>query len=228
MFQGWLALNPIPSGATASGPDSIQVCPLPRHATAYFLLRPFFSPPPGSTPPQNEEWTVTQPQNSILHGALPSYAQEINPSLHPHLQLDRSLVPVPQLEPGDYLVWHPDLIHAISDSNSDSSPFSPAENNPMYMYLPACPLTQTNVLYLARQRKAFLLGVPGPDFGGGRGESGHVGRPGVQDVDDAGGDDGLRAMGLLPWDEEEAGSDREREVLAMANGILFPDLYDFL
>jgi hypothetical protein len=96
------------------------------------------------------------------------------------------------------------------------------------MYLPACPLTQTNALYLARQRKAFLLGSPPPDFGGGRGESEHAGRPGVQDVNDAGGDDGLRAMGLLPWDEEEADTDAEREVLAMANGILFPDLYDML
>ncbi|SPQ18042.1 273e3e92-24c6-45ec-8849-31d72254a53f [Thermothielavioides terrestris] len=133
--------------------------------------------------------------SGILHGAVPSYAQELNPALHPHLELQRSLVPVPQLEPGDYLVWHPDL---------------------------------TNALYLARQRKAFLLGQPGPDFGGGRGESEHEGRPGVQDVNDAGGDDGLRAMGLLPWDEEEADTDEEREVLAMANGILFPDLYDWL
>lgn len=101
------------------------------------------------------------------------------------------------------------------------------------MYLPACPLTQTNALYLARQRKAFLLGLPGPDFfdgsgAGSRGESELAGRAGVREVGDAGGDDGLRAMGLLPWDEEEADSDAEREVLAMANGILFPDLYDML
>ncbi|KAL2136629.1 hypothetical protein VTI74DRAFT_2658 [Chaetomium olivicolor] len=224
MFQGWLALDHIPSGP---GSSSVQVCPLPRHATAYFLLRPFFSPPSSNNNPNNnddddnnEQWTFNRPQNSILHGALPSYAQEINPALHPHLQLERSLVPVPHLEPGDYLVWHPDLIHAVSDGGESGSA--------TYMYLPACPLTQTNALYLARQRKAFLLGHPGPDFGAGRGESEHAGRPGVQDVNDAGGDDGLRAMGLLPWDEEEADTDREREVLAMSNGILFPDLYDML
>ena len=111
----------------------------------------------------------------------------------------------------------------------------------MYMYLPACPLTQTNALYLARQRKAFLRGHPGPDFfeagaglssfGGRRepgGEADHAGHPGVRDVNDAGGDDGLRAMGLLPWDGEEALTDHEREVLAMANEILFPDLYDMI
>jgi hypothetical protein len=233
MFQGWLTLNPIPSG-----PGSVRVCPLPRLSTAYFLLRPFFSPP--TTPTSQEEkegWTFNRPQNSLLHGALPSYAQEINPSLHPHLQLHRSLVSVPDLEPGDYLVWHPDLIHSIPDSSPSEDDDNNNNNNnnnnndtgsTAYMYLPACPLTQTNALYLARQRKAFLLGCPPPDFGGGRGEREHAGRPGVQDVNDAGGDDGLRAMGLLPWDEEEADTDAEREVLAMANGILFPDLYDML
>ncbi|KAL2023661.1 hypothetical protein VTK56DRAFT_1818 [Thermocarpiscus australiensis] len=228
MFQGWLALNTIPPGR-----GSVRVCPLPRHATAYFLLRPFFSPRTTSTSPQtshasnivSDDWVFTCPQNSILQGAMPSYAQEIAPALHPHLQLERSLVPVPRLEPGDYLVWHPDLIHAISDIPDDDDD---DKMEAAYMYLPACPLTQTNALYLARQRKAFLLGHPGPDFGGGRGESTYLGRPGVQDVNDAGGDDGLRALGLLPWDEEEAGSDDEREVLAMANGILFPDLYDML
>lgn len=236
MFQGLLALN-----STPSGPGSVQVCPLPRHATAYFLLRPFFSPDPSSASNKPSEWAFNRPQNSILHGALPSYAQEINPSLHPHLQLDRSLIPVPDLQPGDYLVWHPDMIHTIPSSPSPTSfhnltihdtttadPTASAAAMSMYMYLPACPLTQTNALYLAGQRKAFLLGHPGPDFGGGRGESGHVGRPGVQEVNDAGGDDGLRAMGLLPWDEEEADTDEEREVLAMANGILFPDLYDLV
>ncbi|KAK4248026.1 hypothetical protein C7999DRAFT_40777 [Corynascus novoguineensis] len=258
MFQGWLALLPVPSG-----PGSVQVCPLPRHATAYFLLRPFFSqlssfsstsppPPPPTEADDDAQWAFNRPQNSILHGALPSYAQQITPSLHPHLQLDRSLVPVPDLEPGDYLVWHPDLIHRIiptqhGANHPGSSKATAAAAAAAYIYLPACPLTQTNALYLARQRKAFLHGHPGPDFGWGghghgRGESGDqvgsgtgsssnssnsgISRQGAQEVGNAGGDDGLRAMGLLPWDEEEADEDKEREVLAMANGILFPDLYD--
>ncbi|KAH6634254.1 hypothetical protein B0J18DRAFT_12904 [Chaetomium sp. MPI-SDFR-AT-0129] len=239
MFQGWLALEPI----TSSGPGSVRVCPLPRLATAYFLLRPFFSPAsspstatsttPAPPPPNGDQWAFNHPQNSILHGALPSYAQEISPTLHPHLQLDRSMIAVPDLEPGDYLVWHPDLIHSIHTPTDNEHPATTptpmtTTGTPTYIYLPATPLTQTNALYLARQRKTFLLGHPGPDFGGGRGESGHGGRPGVQDVNDAGGDDGLRAMGLLPWDEEEADGDEERAVLAMANGILFPDLYDML
>ncbi|KAK4680865.1 hypothetical protein QC764_102510 [Podospora pseudoanserina] len=218
MYQGWLALSP--------GPSSMRVCPLLKHATAYFLLRPFFSPSSSSSSsPETENWAFT-PTNSILHGALPSYAQEINSSIHPHLQLRRSLIDIPDLSPGDYLIWHPDLIHSITSSSPTPSA--------SVMYLPCVPLTQTNALYLSRQRKSFLLGCPGPDFfdgcgygsGHGRGEAHYIGRPGVQEISDAGGEEGLRAMGLLPWDEEEADTDFEREVLAMANGILFPDLYD--
>ncbi|KAK4170289.1 hypothetical protein QBC43DRAFT_340039 [Cladorrhinum sp. PSN259] len=211
MYQGWLSLS--------SGSSSLRVCPMPRHATAYFLLRPFF----------DDGWSFPSSQNSILHGALPSYAQEINSTNHPHLQLDRSLVLVPKLEPGDYLIWHPDLIHSFDFPSQEEEPQpGPAAAAAAVMYLPACPLTQTNALYLSRQRKAFLLGCPPPDFGGGRGESNYAGRPGVQEVNDAGGEEGLRAMGLLPWDEEESAfeNDEEREVLAMANGILFPELYD--
>ncbi|KAL2271065.1 hypothetical protein VTJ83DRAFT_436 [Remersonia thermophila] len=304
MFQGWLALQPIPPG-----PGSVKVCPLPRHATAYFLLRPFFSPSSSSARPCSssssdnddgsgaaspDEWTLNRPQDSILHGALPSYAQDISPSLHPHLDLARSMVSVPRLEPGDYLVWHPDLIHSVSSSSSSDNSSSSSKTHDArdgaytHMYLPACPLTQTNALYLARQRKSFLAGTPGPDFGGGGshrrsviaapsrrgssaagpalassflpfpsasfscssssssssstslfsqlpalgglgggGESSHPLRAGPTEVGDAGGgDDGLRAMGLVPWDEEDAYEDETREVLAMANGILFPDLYD--
>lgn len=139
------------------------------------------------------------------------------------------------------------------------------------MYTPACPLTATNALYLARQRKAFLLGHAGPDFraatGGGiavpqqpgyikshpvghpygskivggsplgtpngsgvglvvgEGESNHAGRPGVQDVADAGDEDGLRAMGLLPFDEDDVSSEAERELVRMANSLLFPERF---
>ncbi|KAK3336735.1 hypothetical protein B0T19DRAFT_48872 [Cercophora scortea] len=214
MFQGWLALDTI---LPAEG--SLQIVPMPKLATAYFLLRPFFSPPSSSS--SGAGWTLAAPQTSILHGALPSYAQSINPALHPHLQLARSMVPVPRLEPGDYVVWHPDLAHSIDGPNH-------AARESVAMYIPACPLTQGSALYLCRQRKAFLRGYPGPDFGGCGGEKGFIGRAGVQEVDDAGGDEALRSMGLMPWDEEDADDDAEREVLAAANSILFPDLYDDL
>jgi hypothetical protein len=243
MFHGWLSVGGAEYNATTleqgihkegqNGKElaGLAIVPLLKHATAYFLLRPFFAPRTAIYDDSltataqweaflsEENWTLVplDKEDSILHGALPSYAQEINNLFHPHLRLGESLVPVPSLEPGDYLIWHPDLIHASV----------PGDGSTM-LCLPACPLTQNNALYLAQQRKAFLLGNQGPDFasvGGGPclGECYHVGRPGVQDVSEGGGEDGLRAMGMYSWDEDEAQTEREREVMAMANEILFPD-----
>ncbi|KAL2110843.1 hypothetical protein VUR80DRAFT_615 [Thermomyces stellatus] len=225
MFQGWLSLSEMQEGE-----QSLMLCPMLKHSTAYFLLRPFFSPllPIEACTSLDEylaeeNWALEPVQSSILHGALPSYTQELNPFLHPHLCLPLSMITVPRLGRGDYILWHPDLIYAI-DRPATSNPalsFMPPPASPTtIMYIPACPLTQTNALYLARQRKAFLLGHPSPDFGGDRGEREHMGRPGVQDVNEAGGEDGLRAMGLLPF--EEGGEDAA--VVRMANSILFPDV----
>lgn len=223
MFQGWLALSPI-----APGEGSLRACPMLRLATAYLLLRPFFSPRfssgPGFLDPGN--WNLHVAGNSVIQGAVPGCIQELSDALHPHLRLDKTMVPIPHVNPGDYVLWHPDTIHAadaLHDGFSDSS----------VLYVPACPLTQTNALYLARQRKAFLLGHPAPDFeSGNKGEREYMGRPGVQDVNDAGGEEGLRSMGLLPWDEKKVATTNgrvaavERELLRQANGILFPDRFD--
>lgn len=192
MFQGWLGLGGSDPSETSTdsrgegdGPlvSGLQVIPLLRTTTAYFLMRPLFHPGVSMSTYSRlhasaeagrdaflseTNWTLIPPdhQTSILHGALPSYTQEINDVLHPHLDLSNSLISTPPLNPGDYLIWHPDTIHSVSGGNSTM------------LYLPAVPLTQTNALYLARQRKAFLLGHPGPDFGGGgsrgSGESDHV------------------------------------------------------
>ncbi|KAL2210464.1 DUF1479-domain-containing protein [Sarocladium strictum] len=219
MFQGWLSLSTLPPND-----GTLLLCPMIKLSTAYLLLRPFFSPIhdcPSHTDyllPSN--WRLDDPPTSVIHGALPSYTQELNDSLHPHLQLPLSLVQVPQLNPGDYVVWHCDSVYAI-DRNQRSE-----HDGATVMYIPACPLTQTNALYLSRQRKAFLLGQPSPDFGGGRGESMHLSRPGVQEVHAAGGEDGLKAMGLMPWEEDEAVTEVDAEVVEMANRILFPDRYE--
>ncbi|OHW93195.1 DUF1479 domain-containing protein [Colletotrichum incanum] len=220
MFQGWLSMSDIdPADGT------LLLCPMLQLATTYFLLRPFFSPRNSSPTSPNflarENWTLDFAQTSIIQGAVPSYTQELNSALHPHLQLDKSLVRIPPVRPGDYVVWHPDMVYGVDRVPPSSAPAT-------IMYIPACPLTQTNALYLARQRKAFLLGQPSPDFGGGKGETTHMGRPGVQEVSDAGGEDGLRAMGLLPWEDKEGRSPTEKALVGMANAILFPESYDMV
>ncbi|KAK2004748.1 DUF1479-domain-containing protein [Colletotrichum falcatum] len=220
MFQGWLSMSDInPADGT------LLLCPMLQLATAYFLLRPFFSPHNSSSTSPNflarENWTLDFAQTSIIQGAVPSYTQELNSVLHPHLQLDKSLVRIPTVRPGDYVVWHPDMVYGVDRVPTESAAAT-------IMYIPACPLTQTNALYLARQRKAFLLGQPSPDFGGGKGETTHMGRPGVQEVSDAGGEDGLRAMGLLPWEDKEGTRPTEKALIGMANAILFPESYDMV
>ncbi|KAI1169476.1 hypothetical protein F4777DRAFT_573018 [Nemania sp. FL0916] len=212
MFQGILAL-------TVVEPGMIRLLPSPKLSTVYFLLRPFFSPkepaPEAGDDPEKWEryldpsnWALDKEQSTIIHGAVPGHAQRVTAAWHPHLQLDKSLVTPPTLQAGDYIVWHPDQAYQFSNTNYSTSAKpesleSSGSNTSMLVYSPAAPLTQTNALFLARQRKAFLRGHPGPDFdstGTGLGsEAPHTGRLGEKEIREVGGEEGLRAMGLAPW-----------------------------
>ncbi|KAK9784099.1 putative DUF1479 domain protein [Seiridium cardinale] len=198
MFQGILAL-------TTVEPGMVRLLPSPKLSTAYFLLRPFFSAK--TPPPENKSdskawaayldasnWRLEKEQSTIIHGAVPGHAQRVTDTWHPHLELNSSLVAPPTLHPGDYIIWHPDQPYAFE---------RPPPSLSMLVYTPAAPLTQTNALFLARQRKAFLRGHPGPDFdstGSGLGsEAPHTGRLDEKDIAEVGGQEGLQAMGLAPW-----------------------------
>lgn len=258
MFQGILPLSLEPGGRTDMRMSSLPL----RLATAYWVLRPFFSPKQFMLSEELDaeefrdpsNWTMETPQSSPLPGAATCHSQELNSILHPHLQLEKTLASLPPLNPGDYIVWHPDLIYSNSTpscstpkghlhaspqtANHKISPQSrPHQSKPpasssasTLLHIPACPLTHSNALFLARQRKAFLLGLPGPNFTftdvGSRaeiGESCHLGRPGVQEVYETGGEEALRAMGLLAWEEQDAVDEGEKVVLELANRVLFPD-----
>nr|POE79739.1 uncharacterized protein ybiu [Quercus suber] len=220
MFQGWLSMS-----STGPFEGTLLVNPLLSKATAYYLLRPFFSPKrspsvsvTGTTfseaflSPDN--WQLDAKQSSWLQGASPGHGQELQNVLHPHLQLPSSMVHVPHVQPGDYVSWHCDSIHAVDKVHAGTSDSS-------VLYIPACPLTASNATFLARQRAAFLQGTPCPDFGGGIGESEHVGRPGVKEVEQVAANEGLQAFGLRPWDSDAVGlSAGQREVMDRSNKIL--------
>ncbi|KAK1833946.1 hypothetical protein QBC39DRAFT_328616 [Podospora conica] len=217
MYQGVVALSSIEPGL-------LRLLPMPKLATAYFLLRPFFSPktpaPDRRQGPEWEafldasNWALDRNYSTIIHGAVPGHAQRLTERWHPHLHLRRTLVTIPSLQTGDYIVWHPDLAyHMTSNPNvmASRAPSPPPGEEPskakpvsILVYVPAAPLTQTNVLYLARQRKTFQRGHPGPDFdatGSGLGsEATHAGRPGETEIAEVGGPAGLQAMGLAPFD----------------------------
>lgn len=175
MAQGWLSMS-----STGPCEGTLLVNPLLQLATAYFLLRPFFTPrtqlPAANSVPGDpdraqvqeylapENWILERPISSWLHGANLGRGQELNEHLHPHLDLAQTMVHVPHVRPGDYVVWHCDTIHAVDKVHAGKSDSS-------VLYIPACPLTEANARYLVRQRECFLKGLPSPDFPGGLGES---------------------------------------------------------
>lgn len=219
MYQGVVALSTIEPGL-------IRLLPSPKLATAYFLLRPFFSPK--TKPPERREgpewdtfldasnWALERDHSTIIHGAVYGHAQRLTELWHPHLHLRRTLVTIPTLQTGDYIVWHPDLAYHITSnpnvmaSRAPTPPPMADGDGPsgrpvsILVYVPAAPLTQTNALYLARQRKTFLRGHPSPDFdstGSGLGsEASHAGRPGETEIAEVSGPGGLQSMGLAPFD----------------------------
>ncbi|KAL5628761.1 hypothetical protein BROUX41_002152 [Berkeleyomyces rouxiae] len=203
MFQGWLSMS-------HSGPrhGTLLVNPMLQLSMAYLLLRPFFAlrrdgAGPGFLDADNWVFTAGESMTSELQGASPGHAQELNDALHPHLQLERTMVHMPEIKPGDYVVWHCDQIHSVDkvhEGTSDSS----------VMYIPVCPITEQNLEYLKHQREAFLAGTPGPDFPGGKGESDHIGRPSAEFLSPN--DEGRRAMGLEPL--------QNVSVIGQANAVL--------
>jgi hypothetical protein len=120
MFQGWMSMS-----ATAPGEGTLRVNPLFDRATAYYLLRPFFEAVRGPEGMGKEDflavdnWRLKKVQDSTLEGAYPSLCLELNDTLHPHLELEKSMINIPAVRSGDYVAWHCDseFIH-IHPSNS--------------------------------------------------------------------------------------------------------------
>lgn len=113
MFQGWLAIS-------RSGPEqgTLLVNPLLKESTSYALLRPFFRPVKELAQlegnkeefldEKNWRFTTGEEITSDLQGATPGHGQEFPEGLHPHLELEKTMVHIPNVRPGDFVVWHCD------------------------------------------------------------------------------------------------------------------------
>jgi len=124
MFQGWLSMS-----HTGPNEGTLMVNPLLQLATTYSLLRPFFAPvnlaASLSNGSHDEEWLAAnnwklmsvEDMTSDLQGATPGHAQELTQALHPHLELNKTMIHVPQIKPGDYVVWHCDCECSILHLN---------------------------------------------------------------------------------------------------------------
>lgn len=196
-FQGWLSMS-----NTGPGEGTLKLCPLLQHATAYLILRPFLTN--GSL----------SKLDSTFPGSVPGNCQEYNDETHPELELDSTMVSVPEVQPGDYVAWHCDTIHAVDKEHR-------GRNDSSVLYIPTCAMTPPNVEFLVRQRQAALAYSPPPDFpaAGGPGE---IGFEGALDWNELSAD-ALQAMGMgsMKWQTKEGMSAGEKAVIEAANRICF-------
>lgn len=197
-LQGWLSLS-----ECGPGEGTLRLLPSLKLSTAYLMLKPFF---------QDDKLDLSKP---TFPGATPGKGQLFpTTKFHPHLEQLRSIVSAPQVNPGDYMYWHVDLVHEVEDQHNglqDSSVFYNAA-------IPLCPYNIENMLI---QRKSFRDAVPPPDFyldlGGPFEVEGVHANHGAREENIIS-LSGRRALGLEEFDENEAGiTVGQKQVRKMAN-----------
>ncbi|KAL6305120.1 hypothetical protein BKA93DRAFT_817078 [Sparassis latifolia] len=205
-WQGWTSLS-----HTGPGEGTLRVLPMLSLATAYIMLRPFFRLRSSATASslKTADWELDL-DGTAFPGSSPGKTQELNAETHPHLRLDRTMVSMPRIAPGDQVYWHCDLVHSVETDHNGLGDSS-------VLYIPAVPLTEHNATYLREQRLAFKGGLPPPDFPGGDGESRFFGRATTEDVE---GVEGRRLLGLEPFEVPSGATAAEVKLIHAANSIL--------
>ncbi|KAH7883473.1 hypothetical protein F5I97DRAFT_1982147 [Phlebopus sp. FC_14] len=202
-WQGWTSLS-----RTGQHEGTLRVLPMLSIATAYLILRPFFKPRSGaeqSLAAVDWELNLDGPE---FPGSVPGKTQELNEGTHPHLRLEQTLVSVPEINPGDQVYWHCDVVHAVEREHKGKEDSS-------VLYIPAVPLSVKNAAYLCDQRTNFMHGLPAPDFPGGEGESRFLGRGMLQDINSR---EGQQALGFEPF---VAADEAKSKLVNEANKLLF-------
>ena len=163
-WQGWTALTP-------QGPEdgTLQLIPTIL-SIAYVMLRPFMQDVP----------------EEILCGAVEGRAQAITEEWHSLLL--RGLVSIPNVEPGDTVWWHSDVVHAVEHEHKGKDISS-------VMYIGSAPLCERNMSYLERQKQTFLEGRSSPDFAPEDFEKNYPDRSTMEDLNEL----GMKQMGFSAW-----------------------------
>lgn len=197
-LQGWISLS-----HTSTGEGTLRLVPELKLSTAYQLLRPFFV--------LDEKFDDVTP---LFPGATPGDLQFFpTDKLHPHLRMgEKSMVGIPPVKPGDYVFWHCDVIHEVDK-------FHPGTRDSSVSYNACVPLCPYNVENLLEMRRAFTQVETPKDFE--KYEHGEL----EKDHADHGArrenilsKEGLRALGLEPFDANEEGITRgQREMRRLAN-----------
>jgi hypothetical protein len=161
-FQGWTALSDM-----AHGQGVLHAVPVPG-AMAYLMLRPLLADVP----------------DDDMCGVTISQAFPASPQWHPLLL--RALSGIPDVQAGDSVWWHCDMIHSVA----------PVKNQQGWgnvMYIPAAPWCPRNQQYAASVRDAFLTGSSPSDFPAEHYERTWASRFRPQDLNDT----GRRGLGFL-------------------------------
>ena len=163
-FQGWTALT-----RQGPGDGTLRLVPFAK-TTPWMLIR------------------ALQPDvpEGDLCGAQPGRA--LGASMQWHAPLLGGLVSIPQMEPGDTIWWHSDVIHAVEDKHGGSGYSN-------VIYIGAAPWCDKNEAFAKKQAAAFLEGRSSPDFAPEDYEVGFAGRATAADLSPL----GRRQMGLEPW-----------------------------
>ncbi|MGB7802308.1 DUF1479 domain-containing protein [Buttiauxella sp.] len=154
-FQGWTALSP-----QRKHGGTLTLLPV-ANAMAYILLRAL----------QDDV-----PEESLCE-AKPGRALSINEQWHPLLLTGISSIP--NMEAGDTVFWHCDVIHAVENEHQ-------GEFDSNVMYIAAAPWCEKNAAYLERQWSSFVEGKSPPDFAADDFETDFSGRATPDDLTPAG------------------------------------------
>lgn len=187
-FQGWVSLS-----EAGQEKGTIRLCPTIREQTAYYLLKPLVDPEI-----TDKRWPYLQ-------------SMGLREELYP--LINECLVTIPDVQPGDYVLWHCDLAHSVEYTHN-------GEKDSSVAYIPAAPMCSLNAKYLVAQRKTFLEGSSCPDY-----QFRHEdptfeplfeNRGSEEDMSEA----GKQLMGFAPYTADDNDDQRTKDVVAKCNAIL--------
>lgn len=88
---------------------SLLLYPDVKTAMAYVILRPLFDAPEDECDIMDAtKWTLNA-ERGWFPGTWRQLPQIVSPASHPHLRLEKCLVDIPTMRPGDTVWWHADV-----------------------------------------------------------------------------------------------------------------------
>ena len=163
-FQGWTALS-----SQGPGDGTLQLIHSAR-VLGWMILRALQDDVP----------------DDELCGAQPGRALSCEPEWH-DLVLE-GLCTIPEMQVGDSIWWHGDLVHAVEDEHN-------GKESSNVIYIGAAPYCEKNVSFLDAQAKCFMVGKSSPDFAAEDYELDFEGRSRISDLSEL----GKKQMGIEAW-----------------------------